>query len=114
MSNPFLRVGKYEWRILLCVGPEPPVIPNRPTQPDNPRPPIYSYLFFFTHNPIFPLKANSYHSYHSLHFFLLLSFITSYHLLLIKTDKPYEYFSEHKKQYLPGQVKKKKKPHKWK
>jgi hypothetical protein len=28
------------------------------------------------------------------------------------TDKPYEYFSEHKKQYPPGQVKKKKKPHK--
>ena len=32
----------------------------------------------------------------------------------LESDKPYEYFSEHKKQYPPGQVKKKEKPHKWK
>ena len=31
----------------------------------------------------------------------------------LKTDKPYEYFSEHKKQYPPGQAKQKKQ-HKWK
>ena len=32
----------------------------------------------------------------------------------LESDKPYEYFSQHKKQYPPGQAKKKKKPHKWK
>ena len=30
MSKPFLRLGKYERRILLNVGPEPSIIPNRP------------------------------------------------------------------------------------
>ena len=33
MSNPFLRLGKYERQILLSVGPEPSVIPNRPAHP---------------------------------------------------------------------------------
>lgn len=33
MSNPFLRLGKYERRILLSAGPEPSVIPNRPPHP---------------------------------------------------------------------------------
>jgi hypothetical protein len=32
----------------------------------------------------------------------------------LKTDKPYEYFAEHKKKYPPGQAKKKNKQHKWK
>jgi hypothetical protein len=31
----------------------------------------------------------------------------------LETDKPYEYFPEHKKQYPPGKMKKKKKT-KWK
>ena len=30
MSHPFLRLGEYERRILLNVGPDPSVIPNRP------------------------------------------------------------------------------------
>ena len=33
MSKPFLRLGEYERRILLSVGPEPSVIPNRPPRP---------------------------------------------------------------------------------
>ena len=33
MSNPFLRLGKYERRILLAAGPEPSAIPNRPPHP---------------------------------------------------------------------------------
>jgi hypothetical protein len=31
-----------------------------------------------------------------------------YVVIELKTDKPYKYFSEHKKQYPPGQAKKKK------
>jgi hypothetical protein len=33
MSKPFLRLGEYERQILLSVGPEPSVIPNRPPHP---------------------------------------------------------------------------------
>jgi hypothetical protein len=33
MSKPFLRLGEYERRILLTVGPAPSVIPNRPPHP---------------------------------------------------------------------------------
>ncbi len=33
MGQPFLRLGEYERRILLSVGPEPSVIPNRPPHP---------------------------------------------------------------------------------
>jgi hypothetical protein len=36
-----------------------------------------------------------------------------YVVIELKTDKPYKYFSEHKKQYPPGQAKKKKQ-HQWK
>ena len=33
MPKPFLRLGEYERRILLCAGPKPSVIPNRPPRP---------------------------------------------------------------------------------
>jgi len=33
MGKCFLRFGEYERRILLSVGPEPSVIPNRPPRP---------------------------------------------------------------------------------